>query len=148
MRDGTLLYREMLRAPVPVVVACCGHALAAGALLLLADDVTVGLRGPFKIGLNEVAIGVPMPRFAMVMAEHRLPPHRRPVSVLGAQIGDTDQAYTNGFVDIVVDDDLLGRALGEAARLRDLDRTAFSVTKRRLNRALLEELDLLKGAGL
>jgi len=144
MRQGTHLYKDLLHAPIPVVIACSGHALAAGALLLLADDVTIGLRGPYKIGLNEVALGVPMPRFAMAMAQHRLPAHRRVVSVLAGDIGDADQARRNGFIDVVVDDDLMGAARREATRLGGFPRRAYATTKRRLNRPLLEALDQLK----
>ena len=36
-----------------------------GAILLFTSDVRIGAEGTFKIGLNEVAIGMPVPRFAV-----------------------------------------------------------------------------------
>ena len=42
----------------PVIVACSGHALAAGAALLLAADRRIGLDGPFNLGFTEAKLGV------------------------------------------------------------------------------------------
>ena len=39
-------------------MACTGHALAAGGLMLLVGDRRIGAEGPFKVGLNEVAVSV------------------------------------------------------------------------------------------
>ena len=55
LADGGDLMRTIYGSSVPVVAACTGHSLAAGALLLLACDRRVGPDAPVKIGLNEVA---------------------------------------------------------------------------------------------
>ena len=47
---GAELLLRLYLLPRPLVVACTGHALAAGALLLLAADVRIGAAGEFKIG--------------------------------------------------------------------------------------------------
>ena len=52
------MVRRAYGASVPVVAACTGHAVAAGALLLLGCDQRVGPDAPVKIGLNEVAIAL------------------------------------------------------------------------------------------
>ena len=51
--DGGALFSRLFGSEVPVVVACTGHAVAAGALLLLGADYRVGARGAFRIGLIE-----------------------------------------------------------------------------------------------
>src|SRR5262249_6353872 len=57
---------ERLRAfPAPVVAACPGHAIGMGAFLLLAPDSRVGPAGEYRIGANEVAIGITMPFFGI-----------------------------------------------------------------------------------
>jgi enoyl-CoA hydratase len=45
---GAELMLRIYTFPRPVVVACTGHALAAGAILLLVGDVRIGARGDFK----------------------------------------------------------------------------------------------------
>ena len=63
---------RVYECPLPVVIACTGHALAMGAVLLLAPDLRLGARGAYKIGLNEVAIGMTLPGFAVELARERL----------------------------------------------------------------------------
>ena len=46
------------------MVACTGHAIAAGALLLLGADIRIGARGDFRIGLIETQLGMVLPRWA------------------------------------------------------------------------------------
>ncbi len=78
---GHLLMR-IYGHPQPVVLGVTGHALAAGALLCLSCDVRIGGDGPAKIGLNETAIGMGLPHYAVELAQERLnprppPPRRR-----------------------------------------------------------------------
>jgi enoyl-CoA hydratase len=133
VRAGADLYARMLTHPQPIVAACTGHALAAGALALLAADYRIGARGDFKIGLNEVAIGMTLPRFAVEMASARLSKRHLTRAVSQAEIYSPDGAVDAGYLDEVVESDaLLERAIGAAARLGELPATAFDATKRRL----------------
>ena len=71
---GAELLMRIFTYPMPVVCACTGHALAMGSLVLLAADVRIGAAGDFKLGLNEVAIGMGLPIFATELARYRLTP--------------------------------------------------------------------------
>src|ERR1039458_710619 len=71
---GATLAERVLSFPTPVVVACSGHAFPAGAFLLLSADMRIGVDGPYRIGLNEVKIGLTVPLVAIELAGHRLPP--------------------------------------------------------------------------
>src|SRR5258708_19737840 len=74
VRMGFELGYRILSFPAPVVVACTGHAIAMGVFLVLAADYRLGAGGPYRIGPNQVAIGRPLPHFAMQMCRYRLPP--------------------------------------------------------------------------
>ena len=131
-RGGELLLR-LYTAPLPVVVACSGHALAGGALLVLTADVRVCARGPFRIGLNEVQIGLPVPILAMELARDRLRPTHLTSSTLFAAIHDPDQALAAGWVDEVVDAGAtVDRALAHAAKLATLNKGPYANTKNAL----------------
>ncbi|MFM8304671.1 MAG: enoyl-CoA hydratase-related protein, partial [Actinomycetota bacterium] len=65
VRAGFEVAYKLLAAPVPVVVACTGHAIAMGAFLLLSGDVNVGAAGRFRIGADETALGIVMPEFGV-----------------------------------------------------------------------------------
>ncbi len=66
--DGGDMVRDLWGSGVPVVAACTGSAVAAGALTLLGCDVRVGADVPCKIGLNEVAIKMVLPDWAITIA--------------------------------------------------------------------------------
>ena len=112
LRLGATLAERILSFPAPVAVACTGHAFPAGAFLLMAADTRVGADGPFKLGLNEVRIGLTLPWFALVLARHRLTPaHFDHAAVTGAMF-DPRAAREAGLLDAVVPPDELdvGRA--------------------------------------
>lgn len=138
--EGGDLILDLLRHPAPVIAACTGHALAAGALLLLSCDVRIGQSGEFHIGLNEVAAGFPLPPMAITLASARLDPRRIAGATLLAGITGPEDAVEVGYLDRVGDDaraDALASATSLAATL---DRAAAQATKARVWSSLVEEL--------
>ena len=71
---GARLSERILSFPTPVLVACTGHAIAAGTFPALAADLRIGVEGPFKLGLNEVKIGLTVPLYVVELARQRLTP--------------------------------------------------------------------------
>jgi enoyl-CoA hydratase len=137
--DGAHLYRDLIEAPVPVVASCTGHALAGGALLLLSADYRIGRSGPYRVGLNEVSIGMALPNFAVAMATHRLERRYLTTATMFAEVVPPDRAVVMGFLDEAVDDPL-DAARKLASTLARLPQGAFAATKRRIRRGLHEEL--------
>ncbi|MEO7556148.1 MAG: crotonase/enoyl-CoA hydratase family protein [Acidimicrobiales bacterium] len=126
--------------PMPVVAACTGHALAAGAMTLLVADHRVGAAGPFKIGLNEVGIGMALPQFAVELARYRIPPSRFDVALLG-EVFDPEGAMAAGFLDRVVDAEVVvAEATVTAHRLAELRSGAVRRTKLAARGAIADEI--------
>jgi enoyl-CoA hydratase len=141
LRHGVELLLGFYGTSLPVVVACSGHALAGGALLALTGDLRIGVPGPFKIGLNEVAIGIPVPHLAMEFARDRLSPLELTRATLFAHIYTPEEAVTAGYLDRVVSaDELLARAKEEAARLGALSRAAYGATKHLLRKPTIDRI--------
>ena len=139
-RGAEFLIR-MLESPLPIVAGSTGHALAMGSLLLLGADHRIGADGPFKIGLNEVTIGMVLPHFAMELAEERLSRRHLIRAVTFAEIYDPSSAVDAGYLDRVVDDTALeSSVLAEAARLAELPAKAFAGTKKRLRSPTSEKM--------
>ena len=127
--DGGDLVRHTYMSGLPIVAACTGHALAAGALLLLGCDVRVGAIGDYKIGVNEVAIGMVLPDWAMTICRERLSKRHLQRAVATARITDAPGAADVGFLDIAVEmDDVVPRAIEEAASFANLDRPSYART--------------------
>src|SRR5262245_13204546 len=132
LRAGSRLAERMLSFPTPVVIACTGHALAMGAFLLLSGDVRIGGDGPFKIGLNEVAIGMTVPYFGIEIARQRLAPAHFNRALLTAEIYSPEGAVAAGFLDRVVPTaDVVSAARETAVAFTRLDMTAHRGTKQR-----------------
>ncbi|MBL0214149.1 MAG: crotonase/enoyl-CoA hydratase family protein [Myxococcales bacterium] len=138
---GSELLLRLFGATVPLVIACSGHALAGGALVVLTGDSRLGAQGAFKLGLNEVQIGLPVPVLAMEFARSRLTPAELTRATLLAQIYTPDEAVRAGYLDRVVESDqLLDRAMDEATRLAALARSAFKATKLRLRGGVIADI--------
>jgi enoyl-CoA hydratase len=132
LRAGAEVATEIFDFPMPVVIASTGHALAMGAILLLAADYRIGAEGAFKIGLNEVAIGMPVPSFAVELARECLTTAAFTVAINHAQVYDPAGAVTAGYLnEIVGGEEVVETAVAHAAELADRLRSgAFIATRR------------------
>jgi enoyl-CoA hydratase/carnithine racemase len=138
LRAGAHLIERLLAFPYPVLTVCSGHAYPMGAFIMLSADVRLGVAGPWRIGMNEVAIGLTVPKFAVELARHRLTPPGF-ARITTAPMFSPQEALSLGYFDRVLDADQLATAVQEeASRLRKLDMPSFAATKARINeRALL-----------
>jgi enoyl-CoA hydratase len=134
--------RRLLRFPIPVIIACTGHAIAMGSFLLLSGDYRIGVAGPYKIMANEVAIGLTMPYAAVEICRQRLSPAHFHRAVALSESYAPEEAVDAGFLDRVVAAEQLDAATQEtAARLATLDRAAHSETKRRARAGALRAIE-------
>jgi enoyl-CoA hydratase len=129
---GATLAERILGFEQPVITACSGHTVAAGAFMALAADLRIGTDGPFKIGLNEVKIGLTVPWFVIELARQRLNPAHFNRAVVSATMYGPAEAVTAGFLDEVVPaDELRTASLAAAATLAELNLPAHTATKLR-----------------
>lgn len=141
LRTGFELAERLLSFPKPVVIACSGHALAMGVFLVLSGDYRIGAEGDFKIGANEVAIGLTMPDFGIEICRQRLAPAHFNRAVINAEIYTPDQAVVAGFLDQVVPlAELLDVAQQKAIQLTKLNMPAHAATKLRARGETLKAL--------
>jgi len=142
MRDaGYALFRRLYLHPMPIVIACTGHAVAAGGIILLTADVRIGITGDFKIGLNEVGIGLPLPYIGLELARDRLTPTAMTAAMLESRLYDPAAACAAGYLDMAVAPADLGEAVrARAQSLQALDAAAFAETKRRLRQTTLDRV--------
>lgn len=138
---GMELALRLYQSPLPVVFACTGHAVAMGAVLLLAGDARVGVAGDFKVGLNETAIGLALPQPALELARDRIPPTELTNAVICANLYTPDAAVGIGYLDKAVAAGVFEDTVMTTARaLGELDRTAFATTKQRLRQATVDRI--------
>jgi len=133
IRMGGEIVHRLLSFPRPVVVACTGHAIAQGAFVLLAADVRIGAQGSYRVGLNEVAIGLTIPHYGIEAARQRLTPSGfNHACTTGTLYGPSEGVVAGFFDELAEAHDVLGRAQGEAERLSAIDMAAHAATKLRV----------------
>jgi enoyl-CoA hydratase len=124
--------------PQPVIAASTGHSMAAGAFMLLASDTRIGSMGDFKIGLNEVSLGLPMSEFGFMLARERLSKRHFTAAIIQGQLYSPEEAIDVGFLDrLSPADAVLNTALEEAQRLLTLDASAYAYNKQVARGALV-----------
>ncbi|MEO6652314.1 MAG: crotonase/enoyl-CoA hydratase family protein [Ilumatobacteraceae bacterium] len=140
--DGGDMVRTLWGCGVPVVAACTGSAVAAGALTLLGCDVRVGADREAKIGLNEVAIKMVLPNWAITIATDRLSRRHVQRAIANARLTGSHEAVDVGFLDDVVPAaDVLARAVAIAADLAaTLDPQAYRGTVAKVRGPLLDRM--------
>lgn len=138
---GAELALRLFESPVPVVIGATGHALAMGAVLLLTADERIGADGAYKIGLNEVAIGMNLPGFALVLAEARLARRHLYRATSNAEIYSPSEAIDVGYLDRLAEGSVAEEAIERAKELAaTLDAKAHTTTKQDLRAEVLTRL--------
>jgi enoyl-CoA hydratase len=125
--------------PKPLVAAITGHAIAGGAVFALCADVRVAAEGTYRIGLSEVAIGVPLPTFIIEIAREALPAAAvTPVCLHGTLVGPEDAGRVGIVQEVGPLEDVREKAAAQARRLSQLKPGAYLSTKRRLRQQRAE----------
>jgi len=140
--DDTDAKREMIAAGIdlflrlftysqPVVVACTGHSVAAGAIVLMSSDLRIGADGEFQIGLNEISIGMVLPAFLVEIASQRLSPRHLTQATLLSRMYAPKDALEAGFLDeVAAPDKVVEVALERATKFAEtLDAKAFRISR-------------------
>ena len=136
---------RLAASPLPVVAAITGHSPAGGAVLALYCDYRVMADGPFRIGLNEVQVGLcPGPVIYAVL--RRLVGARRADQLVSAgALLSPAEALAVGLVDRVVpEDQVVTAAVTWAQSLVALPPKAVAATRRFARQDLV---DLVSGLG-
>ena len=142
--------RTLLRVftfPSPTVAAITGHAIAGGSILAFACDKRFAADGPFRIQVNEVAIGIPVPSWMLLIAENAVPRRYHTEAILHARAYSPSDALERGLLDAVcaAGEDVRSAALDAARALTTLAPTAYAETKRRMRAAdVVRALELLE----
>jgi 3,2-trans-enoyl-CoA isomerase len=89
----------LARSPVPVVASITGHSPAGGAVLALFCDYRVMAEGPFKIGLNEVRVGLVVPDNIQMALRRIVGAYRAERLMVSGAMITADEALACGFVD-------------------------------------------------
>ena len=111
--------------------------------MLLGCDHRIGADIDAKIGLNEVAIAMVLPDWALTIAGERLSNRHRQRAIMNARVTSPGESVDVGFLDeIVPPDQVLATAVASAAALADtLDPGAYRGSVQAFRGATLAVMD-------
>src|SRR5690606_10981615 len=98
-RDFLGIAARLSRSPMPVAAAIDGHSPAGGAVVALFCDIRIMARGPFRIGLNEVQVGLPVPATIQAVLRRQVGPRAAERLLVTGEMVDAERALQLGFVD-------------------------------------------------
>ncbi len=126
----------------PVIAAVTGHAIAGGAIILLACDRSVAVAGDYKTGLNEVDLGIPFGGFAMKLAQAHLVPAAFGSGLLHGETFRPQRALELGYFDeLVPAEQFDARVDALAERAAGLSPMAYQLTKQAMRAELAAEIE-------
>lgn len=117
--DFFSLLKTMANSPVPIAAAITGHAPAGGAVLAIMSDYRVMAEGKYRMGLNEVEVGLKVPP-GVQLAVRLIVGHLQATRMcMEARMLTTDQAHAIGLVDDTAPtaDEVIGKALAWCQRM-------------------------------
>ncbi|MFA6231571.1 MAG: enoyl-CoA hydratase/isomerase family protein [Rhodanobacter sp.] len=130
-REFFALCATLARAPIPMVAAITGHSPAGGAVLALFCDYRVMAEGPFRIGLNEVQVGLIVPDAIQLALRRVVGTYRAERLLVSGAMIDSAEALACGFVDELTGvDQVTTRALHWLGELLALPSHAMLVTRK------------------
>jgi len=136
-RDLYATLEAIARSPVPIVAAITGHAPAGGTVLALFCDWRVMAEGEYKLGLNEVQVGIPLPPVILGGLRRLVGARRAEYLGVSGSLISPQQALAQGLIDEVVPpDDVVPRALTWCRNMLALPKEAMTLTRREARRDL------------
>lgn len=134
--------RTLAKSSIPIAAAIAGHSPAGGCVLALCCDYRVMARGPFRIGLNETQVGLPVPEAVQYLMRRVVGPHRAERLIVAGAMLESDQAYALGLVDELTDTDgVVVRAVHWLTELLALPSMPMLATRRIARADLIAALD-------
>jgi enoyl-CoA hydratase len=138
--------RATLTFPKPVVAAINGHAIAGGCILAAACDHRIMTEGSGRIGIPELAVGVPFPALPLQIMAARVADGPLRDLVFTGRVVQIDEAKTIGLIDEKCPSGmLLDRATEVAQKLAAIPAGAFALTKEAFYAPILERTNQLAG---
>ena len=133
------LLRAALTLPKPLVAAVNGHAIAGGCIVAAACDHRIMTEGNGRIGIPELAVGVPFPALPLQIMAARVADGPLRDLVFTGRTVLIDEARTIGLIDEKCPSGMLmDRATEAAKRMASIPAGAFALTKEAFYTPILE----------
>jgi enoyl-CoA hydratase len=134
---------DVFACPRPIVAAINGHAIAGGCIIGAACDYRVMAAGAGRVGVPELAVGVPFPTAPLEILRFALSPPVLHDLIYTGRTWPAADALARGLVDeVVAPASLIDRSVEMARQLASVPAPSFQLTKQMLRRPVLDRIRL------
>lgn len=141
-RDFHGAMEDIARCPIPIVAAITGHSPAGGTVLAIFCDYRVAALGEFRMGLNEVRVGLPVSQHILQAYGRLVGEHTMETLASNGIMVSSEQALEIGLVDELHEvEDTIPAAVDYATGLAELPRHAMSTTRMFARSSLIRLFD-------
>lgn len=134
--------QALVTSPVPVMAAITGHSPAGGAVIAIHCDYRVAAEGDFRMGLNEVQVGLAVPPQVLNALTFLVGPRQAALLATTGRMVGPEEALSLGLVDeVVAVDQVISRAVAVADEWAGLWPGAMNHTRLAARQALVHQPD-------
>lgn len=124
------LLEQVAASPVPIVAALSGHSPAGGTVIALFADYRIQAEGEFRLGLNEVQVGLVVPPVIHQALARLIGPYAAERHLVAGEMIPAAKALEIGLIDeIVPATEVVERAVGWCRRHLALPQRAMQATR-------------------
>ena len=141
-RELYALIGALAVSEIPIAAAITGHAPAGGTVTALVCDYRVAAQGEFKLGVNEVQVGIPLPPVIIEVLRRQVGPREAERLAVGGPIILAEEALKVGLVDeLAPPDQVIERAIAWCRTLLSVPPHAMAETRRNARADLVALFD-------
>lgn len=145
--DFLNLHAALFNFSKPLVAAITGHSPAGGCVLAVCCDYRVMAKGKYIIGLNEVQVGIVVPKVIFENYAFWIGRRKAYQYLMDGKLLSVDEAFNDGLVDEVCEPAFVLMAAENKARaLMKFGRSAWKLSKQNLRQGILPPDSLGAGA--
>lgn len=141
-KDFSKFLLTISKFPKPLVAAITGHSPAGGCIIGICCDYRVMAMGNYKIGLNEIPVGIIVPKGIMALYSRCIGERLAYQYLMEGKLMDGNHAHSIGLVDELAEPNLvLEAAEKKLMQYLSFNQNAWKQTKLNLKSSILENLD-------
>jgi 3,2-trans-enoyl-CoA isomerase len=131
--------RTLLAFDKPLVASITGHSPAGGCVLAICADYRVMAQGKYRIGLNEIPVGIIMPQYIFETYAFWLGRGKANQFILEGKLANNEEALQVGLVDAVVPaEEVLATSIAQLKKYMSFNENTWRKSKALMRSALLQ----------
>ncbi len=138
----TKMSKTMASFPKPFVTAITGHSPAGGCVMAICSDYRVMAEGKYKIGLNEVAVAIPLPEYIFKLYSMWVGTGKAYHYLMEAKMLLPEEALLCGLVNEVCPfTEVEERAAKQLKKYLSFEQVGWRTSKQNLRKEILKSFD-------